>query len=120
MDVDYVAQAKRQSIRDAWLRETWPKLRRSRVFELLAEEACKSLGYGDLSCDVVDVERGSFNLVHFVQFEATQSRLDKMPAGGNWVVKVMFPDMPLQLERFQSELVTMQWVFQHARMHTLI
>ena len=109
MDVDYVAQAERKRIRDVWLREFYPELRKARILETLSEEACKSLGY-DLTCTVVDVKRGSFNLVHFVRFKAESSVLDKLPARGEWVIRIPLPDAPCQVEKCTSELAALQYV----------
>ena len=109
MNRNIIAHAELVRARDDWLENTVPKLREAKVFETLAEEAAKALGYGKLEAKVVREATGSFNLCHFVEFETPDAAvLQSMPAGGRWIVRLPYPKMPHIMEKYEAEIATLQ------------
>ena len=110
MNIDVIARAEQDKARQTWSDETLPKLIRERVFETLAEETCKRLGYGALRCSMPDTaaQSGSFNICHFVEFEGDAAVLDRMPARGRWAIRMPLPENPHIREKFDTEVAALQ------------
>lgn len=109
--MDVIARAERRRNRNLWLANTLPKLRAARIFETLAEEACKALGYGELSCSLsepIDGIHGGFNICFFVEVSADAAALERLPARGRWALRVPFIGEHHVVEKLEAEVATMQ------------